>query len=755
MNNEVWSCGRGVDIGSQSCTVINDASGEVFAQYALPWDKLTTLKVSSDGNIVISSDVGSSSEIFRCRQKKAHMECVVKEFNTVAFTTSSYIPFTYQVVLVGAHDSKAVVSFADSMLSLIQSYKYTSPGVTMTLRGIYSVPDFVGTFVAGTCTGGVGTSNSNYVMFGWIRSHTGVMIATYLAPFSSNIVSGTDLVSTVTAETTEPDTFIGGALQLSDNAGSNAYIVRVNALYQSVLFGMRYRYVVDSTRRVLSDATSIFASAVRGMVLVDSALYILVQTIHRNSSSASVLKANAASGAIHRQAHLSVPGGAIICSHIVRARSALAMGCTVHSASVDVQSVVISVGLDLLFTKLPTEVALSTDTRFKAESVLFTAHPFKVIASSVFLRATQSELNSTSDSYSRAYASTITPTNAPIITPTLRPSARPSCTPSCAPLPSSLPSSVPSSRPSSSPSAAPSISPQPTSQPSTSGPTNTYKPTVAPTEVPTQRPSLTPSVRPSMRPSVITTMQPSAQFLLQPSVQPSMEPSIQPGPVPSTKPSLKPSTGTSKTQRPTTADSSEPTEIPSAAPTSITNESRGAIPPYVIGSAVAGLIALCVIGLYVYARNKKRYSKVKLPKLPTPVWKKWTLFRPAPVSTKLVYRPEYADLAEDGYYHPSYQVPVVDMSVPERQDSTKMHKSRVSNASVQSLSTKSALSTSARYPVNNVAECDALEPSLTSSLYSFHSEYLESFSGDSSVTGSHSSMYSISLESEGSSAYSV
>lgn len=166
---------------------------------------------------------------------------------------------------------------------------------------------------------------------------------------------------------------------------------------------------------------------------------------------------------------------------------------------------------------------------------------------------------------------------------------------------------------------------------------------------------------------------------------------------------------------------------------------------------MAGLLALCVIGLYVYARNKKRYSKVKLPKLPTHEWKKWTLFRPEPVSTTLVYRPEYADLAEDGYYNPSYQVPVVEMSVAEACRS----RSRVSKASVQSLSTKSALSTSARYPIANGAECEVLEPSFTSNLYSFPSEYLDSSSGYSSVTGSHSSMFSISSESEGSSAYSV
>ena len=61
------------------------------------------------------------------------------------------------------------------------------------------------------------------------------MIATLLSPVSGSIVSKTDLVSTMTVDTTEPDTLIGGTLQLTDNAGTNAYIVRANALYRYVV----------------------------------------------------------------------------------------------------------------------------------------------------------------------------------------------------------------------------------------------------------------------------------------------------------------------------------------------------------------------------------------------------------------------------------------------------------------------------------------------------------------------------------------
>eukprot|EP01032_Pedospumella_encystans_P016602 gene16602-18934_t len=411
---------------------MDGASGEVFAQYALPWDEITAVAGNGDTNSVLISGkqkVGpspGSCEIARCQIFRSLLNCDVKTFASVLVGATSRIPHTRQIVMTGTENGNPIVSIADSKLNTIQSYTYTTPSVTsLTIDNIFSVPAFLGTFVVGTCMSN-GPSFQNHLMFGWIRSYTGVLVAANLTPTSTNIVlSGESMTQAIAMDVTQLDMLIAGGLQLSDNAGVNAYVVRVNSLYQSVLYGVQYRYSVGDRRRALADSAITFTSVVKGMALVDTTLYVLVQiTKSDHRTSVAVLKTNAASGAILRQARIegTATNSSISCTDIVQTAFAFAIGCTVQYSVAHMESTVISIGSDLSFSKLPEGFVRVSDARFSAESVGFTASPLSVATSSIFQRTTQSKLNSTRDSYMWIYPPTPIPTEAPVIAPSSRPS---------------------------------------------------------------------------------------------------------------------------------------------------------------------------------------------------------------------------------------------------------------------------------------------------------------------------------------------
>eukprot|EP01032_Pedospumella_encystans_P031345 gene31345-35383_t len=123
------------------------------------------------------------------------------------------------------------------------------------------------------------------------------------------------------------------------------------------------------------------------MALVDTTLYVLLHTVNSaNNTCVTVLKTNSANGAVMKQAHLEgvSSSSSIQCTGIVRTAN------------------------------LPVGIVRNTEVRFSADSVEFTASPLPVTTSSVFLRATQSSLNSTRDSFTRVYAPTTAPSYAPV-----------------------------------------------------------------------------------------------------------------------------------------------------------------------------------------------------------------------------------------------------------------------------------------------------------------------------------------------------
>ena len=273
------------------------------------------------------------------------------------------------------------------------------------------------------------------------------------------------------------------------------------------------------------------ASAVKGMVRVDSYLYIVVNYQESQlQDSISVLKVDMRSGTILYQVQIYSHYEDIQCTHIAVAGLSLVLACTVRYTSNITQVLALSVNRELSFSQLPPGFVRYENKTFVGEPIAFKR---------TFLTMSTKTFDRTAEEY------TFNPAQEK---PTLRPSVAPTQ------LPSSEPSSAPSGQPSSSPTSAPSISPQPTSHPSSSGPTNTYKPTVKPTQRPSRVPSRTPTVSPTKTSTI--------------------EPTVRPSTKPSTLPSVQPSLAISKTPtrmstvRPTRNPSMDPTVVPTQVPTS-------------------------------------------------------------------------------------------------------------------------------------------------------------------------------------------
>ena len=310
------------------------------------------------------------------------------------------------------------------------------------------------------------------------------------------------------------------------------------------------------------------ASAVKGMVRVDSYLYIVVNYQESQlQDSISVLKVDMRSGTILYQVQIYSHYEDIQCTHIAVAGLSLVLACTVRYTSNITQVLALSVNRELSFSQLPPGFVRYENKTFVGEPIAFKR---------TFLTMSTKTFDRTAEEY------TFNPAQEK---PTLRPSVAPTQ------LPSSEPSSAPSGQPSSSPTSAPSISPQPTSHPSSSGPTNTYKPTVKPTQQPTARSTVAPSAQPTRNPSASSTARPS----LSPRVRPSTKPSASPS---SNKPN--PPLSVRPTKSPTALSSNHPTTASSAALTMVgtdRKESKSYRPreSLILGQCVAGLCLLWIL----------------------------------------------------------------------------------------------------------------------------------------------------------------
>ncbi len=453
------------------------------------------------------------------------------------------------------------------------------------------------------------SGTANYIVAGVVRTDSGVLTLAYFAPSGRIIVSSTELVNAMVLEYQHPDSFIAGGLRLNDNLGTHAYLVRVNALFGSVRYGVRYPPVdslyPDNTvgnRRLLSK-TARFDSVSKGIVRVGNDVYMIVDAVQTfgnvtGRTSLSVIKADIATGEILQQVHVSSRNASISCSAITTSSTQLyfIIACSLQRHTLDDESVVISTDLRLSFSKLPVGFDVQEYVLFTPKRVAFQNFALPVSTKSTQIVATSYRF-STADGV---------PTPQPTVLSTERPTV--------------LQSSAPSGQPSSSPTAGPSVSPQPTSQPSSSGPTNTYKPTVKPTQRPNRVPSKQPTVSPTVKPTIKPTIKPTEG--------PSIFPSTQPSPIRTTAPTRNPAGTIQPTLRSTSKPSLKPTPAPSTAPSAALlaatagyREERANSPVMILVYIVSGLTALwCIYKLlicYLHARQKQKRNRKMQEELDT------------------------------------------------------------------------------------------------------------------------------------------
>jgi len=581
INEKVWACGGS---GDATCVLAEYATGDISTQYNFGWDTITyVIDITDPARVYISGRTtgaaSTSSEVANCQIEPVQLTCTVKSFLNTNFLGSSYSPLTELIVFVGKSYNYGTATVVDSTGGAKErNFYYTAGGMTsLALLCAASPPNFVGAFVAGT---GVSGTSANRIIAGWVRLSTGDLSAMYLVPRGGSIVNSVDLVATLLIEPIGPDIFIGGALDqgTSTNAGAWGYVLRTNALYRTVQCSVRYVPQQSGVRRLSAD-TSLISSVVRGMARVNTTLFIVTDFLDSNgTTSLCVVKADAATGAIIKQATVSSHNASISCTDITTAATLLDITCTVlRSDSMSQQAQLISVDRELSFTQLPSGFSRVDDVVFVVESV-----PFNVAA----LTATkQSTTIATTDT-------TVTISN---VVPTMRPTLEPTV------FPSVEPSGVPSSRPSSAPTFAPSVSARPTSTPSTSAPTNTYKPSRVPSFRPTVSPSVAGTARPSKRPTSVPSVRPSVTPSTSPTVLRTLESTAGPTRKPSTAP----------TKRPVGAPTAQPSTESTLLINDDTSDSTAAanVPQYVIAVSVTGAVLL--IGACAFLFYKRHELRVK------------------------------------------------------------------------------------------------------------------------------------------------
>jgi len=617
VNGNVWACGSQNRSTSAQCSVVQAQGGSFVTKYTFPWDSVTSVLVISDstnaviGGRRINTQTGVvTSAAANCLFGTEHITCAAMNFQGVNFVGAAYVPFTDQLMYISTYTSQPSVTILDSAISTAVAYTYTVSAMqSTTLYTVHSVSNFIGSFVGAVS---VNSASVNFIVSGWVRADTGAMNLMYLTPITGNVVTkGSEgLITCMTVESTGPDSFMAGGLRLTDTAGTNAYLVRSNALYKTVTYAVRYRQTSSSRRRLATTSTTVKTIA-RGIVLAGDYVYLILDntrsTSTNNVTMLSVIKADASSGVIVSQAHVSAPSPQNLkCTDITTTTigtvTNLYIACGVVSTTAT-QYIMLSSDTLLTFAKMPKNFVRTVDNQFYTQNVGFYGTNLPASIQNTYIPTTNSAFNSTG---ALPAAPTYSPTPGPTVSTML---------------PTSQPSSAPSGQPSSTPTVAPTVSARPTSQPSTASPTNSPKPSA----VPMVKPSAVPSVPPSLRPSAMPTPLPSAAPTVIPSARPSAQPSTRPTPAPSVKPSASPKpTSSAPSTRPTIAPSTVapsatpvPTAVPTEAPTAVptaqptTNNQPAVTPVYVYGVAGAGGALLLALGAFLFVRYRRDYIERK------------------------------------------------------------------------------------------------------------------------------------------------
>lgn len=266
---------------------------------------------------------------------------------------------------------------------------------------------------------GTGRLTSNGVsapvfVAGWVGTYSGILSAMHLIPINSKILTDSSLVKCMAMQDTGSDSFIAGGLQVGSNRidmGRDAYLMRINALYKTVLFCVRYK----------SKSNTVVHSAVKAMLIENTNVYLLLDVVRDATTTASfaVLKVNAISGTVTQQTSVYIPDANISCNSIVGTTLSLVLTCAVRSGLHSAPSVVLqATQRDLSFRKLPIGWSCNSTITYVTMITPFKATSFSAPMTSVVIPTAIST------------HSTWQPTIAPTILLSARPSLRPSTHPS-------------------------------------------------------------------------------------------------------------------------------------------------------------------------------------------------------------------------------------------------------------------------------------------------------------------------------------
>jgi len=578
----VWSCGSGKSLSVTECVLVDSLTGAVTTKYAFEWKSVVSIFTTAPSQTILISGhgwVGSTmtSEVATCSIDQGQLQCTVTSYFDAKFLSAAYVAYPNRIAYIGWYNTHASASIFDVKSSSLSNYLYTARNMkALALSHMRCPPAFVGCFVAGTTIRAT-ASPVKFIIAGMLRTNGGMLNAMALMPEGGDILNSADLVNAMALEVIGPDSFIAGGLQLSDRPRSEAYLLRANALYSTIIYCVRYSSF--SGRRALSSVSPTMSSVVRGMVLVDGAtLFMIIDRTANNVTAVTVLKTNAVNGEIIKQVHLTAPNATSFkCTDIVVSTVSLHIVCSTYNHATSPQSLLLAVDQDLSFAVLPSSFLRTEEAVFQVESVPFQRTVLSVTQTSTSLATS-------------TYASSTANRN-----PTRRPSTAPPY------VPSSQPSSEPSTQPSSRPTAEPTVSAHPTSQPSSARPTNTRKPTVEQTVSPTKKPSAAPTASPSQEPTAVPTLQPSTPPSAASSVVPTLKPSALPTGVPKQKPSVRPSKAPS--DKPAVG-----TDMPSSQPTTPSGDGgNNPLPGSFVEACVGiGLGVLAIgYGLYQYYQYRR------------------------------------------------------------------------------------------------------------------------------------------------------
>jgi hypothetical protein len=476
------------------------------------------------------------------------MSCSARTLVNLIVYGTVWNPASGKAISVGRYATYPTVIAMDSTGNKLWSHVYVVNSLqSASFSTINALTEFVGSFIAGY---GVSSSSgaSISILGGWFHSDLGRMYSVLsLTPRAGTITSSTELVHALVVESVSLDSIVAGGIQLRTGSGSSstvknmAYIVRFNALFQSVVFGMYYTSsLVPSSR-----------STAKAIAVMDNTLYLICDVLNSqlDQTDMVVLKLNIATGAILKQVKIIGPSS-ITCTKVTNViNGKFTVSCSVRKGNL-LQPLLFAVDEKLSFQNLLDGYERIQTDVLQAVATDFAIMVLPVTQSATTVVTTKSSFNSSAGAVVSA------PTRLPSLSPTQRPTRGPTAVrPSSQP--SSQPSAHPSRQPTSRPTAAPSVSPAPTAVPSTATPTSTHRPSGQPSSQPSAGPTGQPVSAPSGQPSAPPSGQPTGQPVGDPTAQPSRQPLSQPTGQPSVSPTSQPSAA------PTCEPAADPTSQPS------------------------------------------------------------------------------------------------------------------------------------------------------------------------------------------------